>query len=62
LERVKGIEPLHPAWKASILPLNHTRIIQPITLFIIKFNLSLVEGERFELSKPEGNGFTARPI
>jgi hypothetical protein len=32
LERVKGIEPLHPAWKASILPLNHTRIIQPITL------------------------------
>ena len=28
LERVKGIEPLHPAWKASVLPLNYTRNIQ----------------------------------
>ena len=56
----KGIEPLHPAWKASVLPLNYTRNIQTIALFIIKF-LSLVEGE-IELSKTEVNGFTARPI
>ena len=28
LERVKGIEPLHPAWKASVLPLNYTRVTQ----------------------------------
>lgn len=25
MERVKGIEPLPTAWKAVILPLNHTR-------------------------------------
>ena len=26
MERVKGIEPSRPAWKAGILPLNYTRI------------------------------------
>ena len=26
MERVKGIEPSQPAWKAGILPLNYTRI------------------------------------
>ena len=26
LERVMGIEPTRPAWKAGILPLNYTRI------------------------------------
>merc|ERR1711988_169924 len=37
LERVKGIEPLHPAWKASVLPLNYTRKIQTLhALYIIK--------------------------
>ena len=25
MERVKGIEPSRPAWKAGILPLNYTR-------------------------------------
>ena len=25
-ERVKGIEPSYPAWKAGVLPLNYTRI------------------------------------
>ena len=25
MERVKGIEPSHEAWKASVLPLNYTR-------------------------------------
>ena len=25
LERVMGIEPTRPAWKAGILPLNYTR-------------------------------------
>ena len=29
LERVMGIEPTRPAWKAGILPLNYTRIGQP---------------------------------
>ena len=27
LERVMGIEPTQPAWKASVLPLNYTRIV-----------------------------------
>jgi hypothetical protein len=27
MERAKGIEPLPGAWKASILPLNYTRIL-----------------------------------
>ena len=26
LERVMGIEPTQPAWKAGILPLNYTRV------------------------------------
>ena len=27
MERVMGIEPTRPAWKAGILPLNYTRIV-----------------------------------
>ena len=26
MERVTGIEPARPAWKAGVLPLNYTRI------------------------------------
>ena len=26
LERVMGIEPTQPAWKAGVLPLNYTRV------------------------------------
>ena len=26
LERVMGIEPTYPAWKAGVLPLNYTRM------------------------------------
>ena len=62
LERVKGIEPLHPAWKASVLPLNYTRTTPRVTLQYYLKNYWMVEGERFELSKTEVNGFTARPI
>ncbi len=28
LERVMGIEPTRPAWKAGVLPLNYTRIFR----------------------------------
>ena len=31
LERVMGIEPTRPAWKAGILPLNYTRISSHFT-------------------------------
>jgi hypothetical protein len=27
IERVMGIEPTYPAWKAGVLPLNYTRVI-----------------------------------
>ena len=29
LERVMGIEPTWPAWKAGVLPLNYTRLKNP---------------------------------
>ena len=31
VERVKGIEPSRPAWKAGVLPLNYTRIIPTLS-------------------------------
>ena len=31
VERVMGIEPTRPAWKAGILPLNYTRMVLPLT-------------------------------
>ncbi len=30
MERVMGIEPTRPAWKAGVLPLNYTRIINEL--------------------------------
>ena len=32
-ERVMGIEPTYPAWKAGVLPLNYTRISVGVTGF-----------------------------
>ena len=32
MERVMGIEPTRPAWKAGVLPLNYTRILAAIGL------------------------------
>ena len=29
MERVMGIEPTYPAWKAGVLPLNYTRMAIP---------------------------------
>ena len=56
-----GIEPTQPAWKASVLPLNYTRVPKCSLLSAAKTSL-MVEGEGFEPSKTEVNGFTARPI
>ena len=36
LERVMGIEPTYPAWKAGVLPLNYTRIL-PDQAFLVVF-------------------------
>ena len=38
MERVMGIEPTRPAWKAGILPLNYTRI-RGLTLVIVSLNM-----------------------
>ena len=59
---MRRIELLASDWKSEVLPLYDTRTIQTFSPSIIKHFLSLVEGERFELSKTEVNGFTARPI
>ena len=32
MERVMGIEPTYPAWKAGVLPLNYTRSYEIINL------------------------------
>jgi hypothetical protein len=46
MERVDGIEPTYPAWKASVLPLNYTR---------------KMGREGFEPSKRKRNRFTVCP-
>ena len=45
MERVMGIEPTRPAWKAGILPLNYTRILSVLSadLYIISANLLFVK-------------------
>jgi hypothetical protein len=57
------IELTQPAWKAGVLPLNYTRVKGVFTFLTLIFKrFFMVEGEGFEPSKTEVNGFTARPI
>jgi hypothetical protein len=57
------IELTQPAWKAGVLPLNYTRVKGVFTFLGLIFKrFFVVEGEGFEPSKTEVNGFTARPI
>ena len=45
MERVMGIEPTRPAWKAGILPLNYTRMVNDsadVSLGIIAQSISIV--------------------
>ncbi len=53
LERVMGVEPTRPAWKAGILPLNYTRI----TEFIITPKLRVVN-INFDIFLLNYNNFT----
>ncbi len=50
MERVMGIEPTRPAWKAGILPLNYTRIEDVTTstwvLYHIFFLLSIEKNKK----------------
>ena len=48
MERVKGIEPSQPAWKAGALPLSYTRKVGG--------------DERIRTTESKANGFTVRPI
>lgn len=50
MERVAGIEPARPAWKAGVLPLNYTRLGNFISS---DKKIKMVVGEGFEPSKPE---------
>ena len=38
LERVKGIEPSRPAWKAGVLPLNYTRDNPKLSHSVVDIN------------------------
>ena len=48
LERVTGIEPASPAWKAGALPLSYTRQIRFLLTSTIALPKQLVEGVGFE--------------
>ena len=37
IERVMGIEPTYPAWKAGVLPLNYTRIFNCLQVGVTGF-------------------------
>src|SRR5699024_6502534 len=42
LERVKGIEPSQPAWKAGALPLSYTRVDRAIDKLLISCDLFII--------------------
>ena len=54
MERVKGIEPSQPAWKAGALPLSYTR-----EYYNIKFIIN-GGGDWIRTSESDANGFTVR--
>ena len=61
MERVKGIGPSQPAWKAGVLPLNYTRIIANIEIlaqhnFCVKNNLKHFEKVYYKIQPPKIDG------
>ncbi len=46
MERVMGIEPTQPAWKAGILPLNYTRNFR--TLYILTYGILYVNSKKLK--------------
>ncbi len=76
MERVKGIEPSQPAWKAGALPLSYTRIIklkrqtrlELATLALARRcsttePLPHIDGrEWIRTIEGSANGFTVRPL
>jgi hypothetical protein len=57
MERVVGIEPTRPAWKAGVLPLNYTR-----NSYRYPIRLSVVEGGGFEPPKAEPSDLQSDPF
>ena len=63
LERVKGIEPSQPAWKAGVLPLNYTRIIPNISHSLVALNfLEWWRGKDSNLRRPKSTGLQPAPF
>ena len=50
LERVKGIEPSQPAWKAGTLPLSYTRISFRVNTLKTAYHLKLTFRQRYSLA------------
>ena len=55
IERVMGIEPTYPAWKAGVLPLNYTRISVGVTGFEPATSWS--QTRRSSQAEPHPEGF-----
>ncbi len=51
MERETGIEPAPSAWKAEVLPLNYSRVLQVTHYNLKSMQLELVEGGGFEPPK-----------
>ena len=52
MERVMGIEPTTSAWKAEVLPLNYTRVVN---------DYGAVEGIEPRMSEPQSDALTTSP-
>ena len=50
MERVKGIEPSQPAWKAGTLPLSYTRISFRVNTLKTAYHLKLTFRQRYSLA------------
>ena len=55
MERVAGIEPARPAWKAGVLPLNYTRLLE--IWLRTKLILPSISPTRPRIQMVEGGGF-----
>jgi hypothetical protein len=65
MERVAGIEPALPAWKAGVLPLNYTRTFRSRLRWLPSTTVAtsnLVEGEGFEPSKAVPSDLQSDPF
>ena len=62
MERVKRIELLHPAWKASVLPLNYTRTTSRIHSIVIQKFIEWWRGKDSNFRRPKSTGLQPAPF